>query len=96
MIERSDIEKLATLARIKMTEEEAEALRADIDPILGYVSELSSIETPVADTPAQDELPVVNVLRSDDSPHESGVFTEALLAQAPGREGNYLKVKKIL
>lgn len=96
MIERSDIEKLAKLARIKLTEEEAEALRADIDPILGYVSELSSIETPTADIPHPEELAVLNVLREDNSPHERGAYTEALLAQAPGREGSHLKVKKIL
>ena len=37
-----------------------------------------------------------NVMREDANPHESGIYTEKMLEQAPAREGNYIKVKKIL
>lgn len=38
----------------------------------------------------------VNVMREDTEPHESGIYTEKLLSAAPQREGQYIKVKKIL
>jgi Asp-tRNA(Asn)/Glu-tRNA(Gln) amidotransferase C subunit len=39
---------------------------------------------------------VRNVLREDANPHESATFTEAILKNAPSRQGDYFKVKKIL
>lgn len=96
MIEKKDIEKLAKLARIKVTDAEIESFQKEIDPILGYVSELSAIELRAKNTPEKEELSVYNVLREDGAPHEGGAYTEAILTQAPGREGNFLKVKKIL
>ncbi len=35
-------------------------------------------------------------MREDGVGHDSGIHTEALLSAVPAREGNYLKVKKIL
>ena len=37
-----------------------------------------------------------NVMREDDKPHESGIFTDELLKLAPRCEKNRVKVKKIL
>lgn len=37
-----------------------------------------------------------NVFREDKNPHLSGEFTEDLLAEAPQRQGEFVKVKKIL
>jgi hypothetical protein len=37
-----------------------------------------------------------NVLREDVPTNKDNEFTEDILNNAPGREGNYLKVKKIL
>ncbi len=41
-------------------------------------------------------LDIENVMREDADPHAADAFTDALLAQAPRKEGRYLKVKKIL
>ncbi len=94
MIEVKDIEKLASLSRIKITPEEVEKFRTEIDSILLYVAQVQKVPL------QKDVLPqagvVRNVLRDDVNPHESGIHTEALLNEAPDREGNYLRVKKIL
>jgi acetyl-CoA carboxylase carboxyltransferase component len=37
-----------------------------------------------------------NVMRADSDPHESGAFTEALLAAAPNRIGNQVAVKQVV
>lgn len=44
MISRDEVERLAALARIKLTPDEAERARADLDAILAYVRELDAVE----------------------------------------------------
>ncbi len=92
MIEKKDIEKLASLARIEVSEEEKEALASSIESILGYVGQVTSI----SETAATSLPPLRNVMREDEIRHGTGEFTEALLSNAPNRDGNYLEVKKIL
>ncbi len=91
---KEDIEHLAKLSRIQVTEEEASSLAEDISSILGYVSE---IENATADTQGEKKVgPLYNVLREDGEPHEAGLYTKDLLAAAPLTQGQYIKVKKIL
>lgn len=93
-MEKKDIEHLATLARIELTEEEAEALAADITDILRYIGEIQEITAL-----SQDEKKVGalhNVMREDGEPHESGIYSEDLLDAAPERKEQYIQVQKIL
>ncbi len=92
MIEKKDIEKLAALARIHVSDSEKEELREKIDSLLSYVEQIQK-----ATGSAEREVPAHrNVVREDTNPHESGIHTEALLNEAPKRKGDYLQVKKIL
>lgn len=93
MISTQDIEKLAELARIDLKTEEKETLAKEIGGILGYIDQIKTAGG--ADTKRVKE-PVRNVFRDDANPHESGANTEAIVAEFPRKEGNYLKVKKIL
>ena len=93
MISGKDIAHLAALARIEVGEGEAAALAKDVEGIIAYVQQVQDI-SPV--NRAVEEGALENVLRDDTAPHQSGVFTEALLAGAHAREGGYIKVKKIL
>ncbi len=90
MISEQDVEKLAALARIKLSPTEKEALVKDMESILGYVKKIHT----ASPKPIKSEHR--NVMRIDSNPHESGAFTERLLNEAPAREGTLLKVKKIL
>ena len=98
MITREDIQKLAELSRIKLAPQEQESLRTQIDAILGYIDQIKKAAQ--VKSAGADSVPEVgalfNVMREDVNPHKSGEFTEKLLKSAPAREGNYLKVKKIL
>jgi aspartyl-tRNA(Asn)/glutamyl-tRNA(Gln) amidotransferase subunit C len=95
MISADDVKKLAELSRLSLKEEEMEKLRGEIDSILAYVDVLKTVELPEkpADSPYLD---IENIVREDLNPHEAALHTEELLSQAPRREGNFLKVKKIL
>lgn len=108
MIEIKDIEKLAALARITIPENEMEKVRKDIDTILAYVDQIKEATDAAARAaPAENVLlsdgsvynhssVVKNVMREDGEPHESGIYTAALLANAPKTEDGYIEVKKIL
>mgnify|MGYP000344924570 CR=1 FL=1 len=97
-ISDKEIEKLAGLARIKLSEKEKKGLKKDIESILGYVSEIQEVSEEVAKgSPLlQQRATLCNVMREDIEPHKSGLYTEKILKEAPQREGDYVKVKKIL
>ena len=94
MISKEEVKKLADLARIALIDNEVENLQRDMERILGYVSEISKAKAPVDWQAAGPELR--NVFRADGQAHQAGEFSEALLAQAPARQRDYVKVKKIL
>ena len=93
MINSDEVKKYAGLARIKLTEVEVEGLKDDLVSILSYVSEIQEVDAELGMRRARDHR---NVMREDKSPHKTGIYTDALLAGAPEREGDYIKVKKIL
>jgi len=94
-ISKSDVQKLADLSRLALTEEEVVKMQGEIDAVIAYIDVLQKVELP--DVPEGtvyfDE---VNVLREDGEPIPAGTFSDRLLAQAPRTEGKFLKVKKIL
>jgi len=90
----SETKHLARLARIKITEAEATALADDISTVLDYVSVVNEI---TADSELTKKVgPVHNVFREDVVTNAGGAHTDDLLAEAPERDGRYLKVQKIL
>jgi aspartyl/glutamyl-tRNA(Asn/Gln) amidotransferase C subunit len=94
---KEEVLKLADLSRIEVSDKEAEDLTHEFGAILGYVGEISSLVTiSEASSKVKEDYPIRNVFRTDSGPHESGIYTEALLKSAPGRDGDYIKVKKIL
>ena len=87
---------LAKLARIEIGNEEADSLSHEFDAILKYVGEVKGIFKADSLKLTANNFPLKNIMREDTKPHEPGIYTEKILSQAPAREGNYLKVKKIL
>jgi aspartyl-tRNA(Asn)/glutamyl-tRNA(Gln) amidotransferase subunit C len=93
-MEKQDIQRLALLARISVTDAEAESFAKDITSILGYVSDIEKITGNMEGEKKVGEIH--NVFREDKNPHAPGIYTEDLLNNAPSRSGDYVKVKKIL
>jgi aspartyl-tRNA(Asn)/glutamyl-tRNA(Gln) amidotransferase subunit C len=93
MLKKEDIEHLATLARIAVSEDEKESFALQIDSVLGYVSELNKVVTLEESTPKAGELR--NVMREDEAPYAGGEFTAAIIANAPYKEDGYVKVGQI-
>ncbi len=93
MITTDDIKKLAELSRLSLTPEEEKKLAGEISGILGYIDQIKNTAGMEA---KRIKEPVRNIFRDDKNPHESGIHTDALVAEFPKKDGNYLKVKKIL
>jgi len=92
MINKDDIEKMAGLARIAMTDEEQEKLTHDAQAIVGYIDQLNEVEIP-ADLEL--EFSHVNNVRPDENPHEGDIYKR--IADAfPEHEDGYIKVPKVL
>ncbi len=91
-ITKEEIKKLAALARIEIPEDESEKMTSEIDSILGYIGQINNAK--VTDNKVLPKLR--NVMREDVVEHEPKEYTEKILKNAPAREGNFLKVKKIL
>ena len=92
MITKEDIKNLADLARIEVSDSEAEGLTSQIDSILGYVGQIQDMNS----GDSVDVPKVRNIMRDDVVTYAGDEYTERLLLNAPEREGRYFKVKKIL
>lgn len=92
MVNKEEIIGLAKLARIEITGEEANSLTFELDSILNYVGQIKNAK--VSDVMVSPVLK--NVMREDIPTNKDLEYTESILNNAPSREGNYLKVKKIL
>jgi aspartyl-tRNA(Asn)/glutamyl-tRNA(Gln) amidotransferase subunit C len=93
-MEINDIEKLAKLARIELTEEEKTKYLKEIGAILNYVDQIKGA---VAKTGEERKVPDLrNVMRVDEEQTGRNVKPEDIVNEFPRKEGDYLKVKKIL
>lgn len=93
MSDKVDVRALAKLARLEVTEAELEKLQQEIPSILAFVETIQSVEG--ARRPST-SFGSHNVMRDDTNPHESGMYTEKLLAQAPAKKGDRFVVKQVI
>ncbi len=93
-MEIKEIEKLAKLARIDLTEIEKQTYLKEIGAILNYVDQIKEVVAKTGEERKVGDLH--NVMRGDEIKKQSGENTEILVNEFPDKKGNYLKVKKIL
>ena len=92
MVSKEDIKNLVILARMEVSDEELKKLEKEIPDILEFVETIQRVSLKIA-VPSPS---LTNVMRADESPHESGIYTESLLNAAPAREGNRVAVKQVI
>ena len=89
----SEVEHIASLARLELTEEEKIHFSQQLSAILDYIAQLQALDTANI-PPTSSVLPVRNALRLDE-PH-LGLDLEALLANAPRVEEDQFRVPPVL
>ncbi len=93
MITRADVEHVADLARLHLTDEELDRMQVQLSRILEAIEVLRDVDTSQVG-PTATVLNLENVMR-DDEPTD-GISHEAALANAPLREGEHLRVPRVL
>lgn len=87
------LQRTADLARLQLTSAEAEALMPQVDAILAHFEVLSAVDVEGV-PPTLGATDLIDVKR-EDVPRPSGPL-EALLANAPDRQGEFFGVPKTI
>jgi aspartyl-tRNA(Asn)/glutamyl-tRNA(Gln) amidotransferase subunit C len=88
-----DVEHVARLSRLALTDQEKERMRRELDGILSYIDKLRALNT-VDVPPTSHAVPMTNVMREDE-PRPS-LSQDEMLANAPERIGELFRVPKII
>ena len=97
-ITRKDVEHIARLARLELSEEEKERFTQQLGSILTYIEKMNALDTKNVPL-ATHVLPLSNVWREDKmepSTSETLGSPEEILANAPESEGLLFRVKKVI
>jgi aspartyl-tRNA(Asn)/glutamyl-tRNA(Gln) amidotransferase subunit C len=90
---RAEVEHVARLARIALTNEELDALTTELGAILEHAARVSALDT-AGVPPTAHPLPLVNVFRADVA--RPGLERDEVLAAAPEAEDGRFRVPRIL
>lgn len=93
-LSRDDVQHLAQLSSLQLTDDETTKLTADIENILKYIEQLSELDTKGVE-PTYQVTGLSNIWR-EDAVIDYGVSREDLLARAPEQRDNQVKVPKVL
>jgi aspartyl-tRNA(Asn)/glutamyl-tRNA(Gln) amidotransferase subunit C len=93
MISRADVEHVAALARLGLTDDEIDRMQGQLNRILEAIGQLQSVDTSAVGPTAQ-VIALENVMREDEA--RPSMARDAALANAPLREGDHLRVPVVL
>ena len=79
-LSRADVEKVALLARLRLSDDELEHMTGQLAAIVGYVDQLSEVDTTGVE-PMAHAVELTNVFAADEI--EPSLPREAALANAP-------------
>jgi aspartyl-tRNA(Asn)/glutamyl-tRNA(Gln) amidotransferase subunit C len=92
-ISRQDVEHVALLSRLELSEGEKEQFTHQLNDILQYMNKLRSLATDGIE-PTAHILPMNNIFRDDNS--EPGMERELALANAPKQRKGLFEVPRII
>ena len=88
-----EVRHVALLTRIRLTEQEVELYRSQMDDILEHFQMLQELDTDQV-PPTSHSVPLDTVMRNDET--KPCLDKEDVLSNAPRREGDYFRVKAVL
>jgi aspartyl-tRNA(Asn)/glutamyl-tRNA(Gln) amidotransferase subunit C len=93
VITKSDVEKVAQLAKLKFSETEKERFAHQLSDIVGYMEKLNELDT--SDVPVTSHvLNITNVMREDKM--EPWLSQDEALANAPVKRMGFFSVPKVI
>lgn len=88
-----EVEHIAELARLRLTEDEKTRYGEQLSDILDYAARLQAVDTSGI-SPTSSALPTHSVLRSDEP--RPGLSLQDVLHNAPNTENNQFRVPPVL
>ena len=92
-VDATTVKKVASLARIAITDADAEKLVPELNNILGWIEQLGEVDTSSVE-PMTAVIP--NTLRLRDDVVTEGGQRDAILANAPQGEHGFFTVPKVV
>jgi aspartyl-tRNA(Asn)/glutamyl-tRNA(Gln) amidotransferase subunit C len=97
-VDHAIVRKIASLARIAVTEEQVEAMVPELNNILGWIEQLEEVDTSDVE-PMTAVIPNALRLRDDmvnADPLTGGGMRDQILANAPAAEHGFFGVPKVI
>ena len=92
-VDTATVKKVASLARIAISDADAERLAPELNNTLGWIEQLGEVDTSAVQ-PMTAVIP--NHLRLRDDVVTDGGIRDAVLANAPGAEHGFFTVPKVI
>jgi len=92
-LDPATVRRIASLARIHLDPDQAEALRQELSGILGWIEQLNEVEIEgVAPLTGAAQM----ALKMREDVVDDGGYPDRILANAPDRAGNFFAVPKVV
>jgi aspartyl-tRNA(Asn)/glutamyl-tRNA(Gln) amidotransferase subunit C len=92
-IDIKDVEHVARLARLALSEAEKARMQAELSAILSYIDKVKELDVEGVE-PTSHAVPLVDVMREDEV--QPCLPREAMMANAPDRVGEFFRVPRII
>ncbi|MEY4889168.1 MAG: Asp-tRNA(Asn)/Glu-tRNA(Gln) amidotransferase subunit GatC [Pseudomonadota bacterium] len=92
-VDHATVRKIASLARIAVTDDQVEAMVPELNNILGWIEQLGEVDTSAVQ-PMTAVIP--NVLRLREDVVTDGDVRDAVLKNAPQAEQGFFTVPKVI
>ncbi len=96
MISKEEVQHIAKLARLELTEQETEKMQKDMSAILDYFVLLKKAKTPKTIKKIKVVNNIEDVTRKDRIEQRPASLANNLVGAAPDKKDGYIKVKSIL
>jgi aspartyl-tRNA(Asn)/glutamyl-tRNA(Gln) amidotransferase subunit C len=90
---RADVEHVARLARLALSEEEVDRFTTQLAAILEHAAQIAALDT-AGVAPTAHPIPLANVLRPDEA--RPGLSRDEVLAMAPEAEDGRFRVPRMM
>ena len=95
MITKKDVEHVARLAKLSISDKELEKYLKQLDEVVNYIGALNEVDTKNTE-PTSQTTGLENVFRSDELKSQQGLSQEEALSGTEKNYNGYFKVEAIL
>ncbi|UCH34300.1 MAG: Asp-tRNA(Asn)/Glu-tRNA(Gln) amidotransferase subunit GatC [Armatimonadota bacterium] len=92
-LSQQEVEHIALLSRLKLTDEERERMTTQLNDIMRFYEQLGELDTTDVE-PTSHVIPMSNVLRADEA--RPSLPVDDVLENAPERAGDSFRVPRVV